>query len=327
MTPTALYVCDGTFRSGFGHAARCLQIAQLMRAARPDLRVVFQGEFSEGAQQRLRSAMPDLVLVTPQDACAADIAFIDRMSDFDDIEACDLALVSAIAGRCRKVVYLASGFTVPTLPQGVVCMGYQPGGPASLPDGVEWSLDYAPVSSHVLRFADLPRDPASALIAFGGAPDERAPCLAARAVASMPAIRHVRVLGSPVNATLPTLPLRADQSVETLRNVPEIGPLLAGAGVVLCSFGNLGYEALALGAPLVLVGTKRFQADLADQFAMLGIATTAGLLDETDDAAMRAALASALDDAVALGARARRLIDGHGLDRIARRLLDLMAND
>lgn len=326
MTPTALFACDGTFRSGFGHAARCLQVAQCMRAAQPGLAVVFQGEFSPGARERLLAAMPDLMLAAPGDDRRADVAFIDRMSDFDDIEACDLGLVADIAARCRKVLYLASGFTVPALPADVICLGYQPGGPDPLPAGVDWSLDYAPVSSELLRHRGRPRDPASALIAFGGAPDERAPCLAARAVAAMPSIRRVRVLGSPVNATMAPLPLRADQQVETCRNVPEIGPLLAEAGVVLCSFGNLGYEALALGAPLVLVGTKRFQSDLADRFAALGIATTAGLLDESGDAAMQAALAAALADGAAMGARARRLIDGHGIDRIANRLLGLLGH-
>lgn len=317
MIESALFVCDGHFLSGFGHAARCLQIARILVRKYPTIRIFFQGEYVPGARQRLEDGLAQIVFARPTEKVRADVALIDRMSDFDDIEVSDRELIGRVAANCQRTTYLASGITQPDLPDNVTCIGYQPSLQSRSPKAKNWSLDFAPVSSELLRHAACKRDAASALISFGGAPDDRAPRIAANAIAAMRDIRDVKVLLSPVNGDDLKLTLRPDQQVSYLRNVPEVGPLLAQSGVVLASFGNLGYEALALGAPLCLLGTKKFQADLAETFAKLNIATTAGLIDDGAQGRMMYALRDAIDRSEELSANAKRLIDGYGIDRIA----------
>ena len=322
MIGSALFVCDGHFRSGFGHAARCLQIAQILVRKNPAIKIIFYGEYASGARQRLEAGLARIVFAQPTEAVKADVALIDRMSDFDDIEACDRKLVESVAANCHRTIYLASGLTQPDLPNHVTCIGYQPSPQARSSQAKNWSLDYAPVSSDLLKYRSSGRDTASALISFGGAPDDRAPRIAAYAIAAMEDITYVKVLLSPVNGDVLELPLRTDQRVTYFRNIPEVGLLLAQSGVVLASFGNLGYEALALGAPLCLLGTKKFQADLAEEFAKRNVATTAGLLDDGAQGRMALALRDAIERRDELSANAKLLIDGFGIDRIARVLLD-----
>ncbi len=322
MTGSALFVCDGHFRSGFGHAARCLQIAQILVRKNPAIKIIFHGEYALGARQRLEAGLARIIFARPTETMKADLALIDRMSDFDDIEACDRKLVENVSANCLRTFYLASGLTQPDLPDHVTCIGYQPSSQARSSQAKNWSLDYAPVSSDFLKYRASERDTATALISFGGAADDRAPRIAAHAIAGRQDITNVKVLLSPVNGNDLELPLRSDQRVSYLRNVPEVGPLLAQSGVVLASFGNLGYEALALGAPLCLLGTKKFQADLAEEFAKRNVATTAGLLDDGAQDRTALALRDAIERRDELSANAKLLVDGFGIDRIAHVLLN-----
>ena len=323
-----LFVCDANDRSGFGHAARCLKVARSVLARKPESEAIFQGEFSEGARKALIAMLPDIAFISADDNFFADVALIDRMSDFDDIEACDSVLVARIARRCGKTVYLTSGVSVPLLPDGVVCLGYQPGGPTARPPNLYWGIEYAPVSSDLLRHTIAPRCRDSALIAFGGAPDDRALFQGVRAFALIPEIIRINVLLSPVNdRPIGNLPFRPDQEVSYCRGLPSIGPLLAQSGVVLASFGNLGYEALAIGAPLCFLGTKKFQSDLACAFAKMNIATTAGLLCDSSFSAIAEACREALERADELSRNAQALIDGNGIDRIADFLLSSARNE
>ena len=65
-------------------------------------------------------------------------------------------------------------------------------------------------------------------------------------------------------------------------NLKSISPLLYGAGVVVASFGNLSYEALAHKAPLCLVGTKKFQARYGEFLVKEKLAYNAGLINKYD---------------------------------------------
>lgn len=321
------FVCDATELSGFGHAARCLKVAQSALRRRPNIDILFQGQFSQGARKALANLMPEIIFLSKEERCFAEVALIDRMSDFEDIEACDLDLVGRVVRENGNTIYLASGVTAPPLPDRVVCLGYQPDGPSSRPPNLYWGLNYAPVSSDLLCHRILPRYRNTALVAFGGAPNDQAIFQGAQAIARISEITRVTVLCSPIkNGPLNNLPFRLDQEVSYLHNLPCIGPLLAQSGIVLTSFGNLGYEALALGAPLCLVGSKGFQRDLADSFARMNIATTAGLLSDSSFEAIAVACKEALERADELSSNGREMIDGHGIDRIANLLFDVQQN-
>lgn len=320
MTGTTLFVCDGHFRSGFGHASRCLEVAQKLITMVPRGLFVFQGVYSNGAKQLLMQGLPHIRFADPNERVEATVAFIDRMSNFEDIEACDHSLVSEITSRCEATYYLSSGVTVPKFADRVRCIGYQPGGPRSDPPDLMWGLEYSPVSSSILQYASQRRNHHSAFVGLGGAPDDRGLILAAEALASLSNITEVTVLLSPVNSVSGSYPFRPSQKVKYIRNVREVGPYLAKSGIVLASFGNLAYQALALGSPLCLLSTKRFQVELAEQFVRLGIAVNAGSVDGCLPVSLGEKMTLTLRHADILAEKARLLIDGYGIDRISQLL-------
>src|SRR5204863_8154094 len=94
----------------------------------------------------------------------------------------------------------------------------------------------------------------------------------------MPEVKRIDVLLSPVNEHPAKAILdRSRKAVFQHRNGPSVTPLLSRAGLVIASYGHLGWAALGLGAPLCLIGQKRFQADLAAALASAGHALVAGL--------------------------------------------------
>jgi spore coat polysaccharide biosynthesis predicted glycosyltransferase SpsG len=316
-----LFVCDAHAAMGFGHASRCLRLGKLVtdRLRRDDLRppIAFQGTFSAGARARLAAASPGLPLHLPAAHPRSDVVVIDRMADTEDPDAWDPGLVDELRGRCQRVVYLASGRTAPGLPTDVECIGYQPGGPAPRPPRLRWGFEYAPVAVDEVG-PPVKRDPTRALVALGGSPDDAALTLVLAVLGEVSEITTIDVLVSPVNE-VPAEPisLGSGKTVALHRNVPSVAPLLARAGLVVASYGHLGWEALALGAPLCLVGQKRFQADMAAALAAAGLAVSAGLAAPDARERLHEAVSRTLAERERLSARARASVDGLGLARIA----------
>jgi len=277
----------------------------------------FQGHFSAGALARLASAVPDLPVLPPGTAARAEVAVIDSMSDTEDPDAWDPDLVDDVRKRCRRVIFLASGNTAPQLPDDVECIGYQPGGPTPCPPAIRWGFEYAPVAIDDVG-SPTDRDSGRALIALGGSQDDLALNLVLEVVGDVPEIKAIDLLVSPVNEVPSSaMEFKSAKPVFLHRNISSVTPLLSRAGLVVASYGHLGWEALALGAPLCLIGQKRFQADLAGALASAGLAVSAGLAEPGANTRLHQALVQTLLEREPLGARARAAVDGRGLARIA----------
>jgi spore coat polysaccharide biosynthesis predicted glycosyltransferase SpsG len=147
------------------------------------------------------------------------------------------------------------------------------------------------------------------------------------ALAHVETVKAVDILLSPVNPAQPDASLlRPDQTLTTHSAVPDIVPLLSHAEVVLASYGHLGYEALALGRPVCLIGQKRFQAAYAERLQQAGLAVAAGLVEALQPAALAAALRETFAASGRIAAMARRHIDTRGLQRTADLILDTYAH-
>ena len=315
-----LFFTHARVDTGFGHAARAGQLARLLKMCDPRLDIGFAGDFTPGARAFLAAGGAAFA----EDDAHARVGVYDRMDDPEHPELWDAAALDAARARCARLVFMANGLSRPALPAGVIAIGYKPGGPPPSPPDLYWGLQYAPVAAYMLPEAPVAREPRRALVALGGAGGAAALATVLGALARIAEITEVDVLDSPVKPLhVSAAPLRVDQELTVHRGVARVTPLLARAGVVVASYGHLAYEALACGAPVCLVGLKRFQADYAARLAARGLAVAGGRLGEVDSAALTDAVRTTLAQADALSAAARRAVDGHGLDRVADLILNL----
>lgn len=312
-----MFITDATAETGFGHAARCARVAERLEELAGGIDIVFEGRFSDQARQGLEN-LSTARLVPVGATESSRVAVHDTMVDPENPEAWDRERFESARARAGHMIFMANGTTRPDLPDGVDCIGYKPGGPDPAPPSLRWGLEYAPVSSAMLPSRPVARDATRALVALGGAKDDRALRLALSALARIGPIAHIDILLSPVNRFAPDEShQRPGQTLEFHRNLPTVSPLLAAAGLVVASYGHLGYEALALGAPLCLVGQKRFQATYATRLAERGLCVAAGHADELDEESLAQSIAETMRRAPTLSGAARAAIDGRGLDRIA----------
>lgn len=317
-----LFVSDATPKTGFGHAARCVSIAQLLLKQDNSLRVGFQGQYSDGARSLLMHGLRTASFFTPETAVKAQVTVIDRMHDTEDPNAWDRDLLETLQKRSVSLVHLTSGMNDPALPDGITCIGFQPGGPPSRPPHLLWSMDFAPVSFSLEPEEKVERDPERLLVAFGGARDSSAIELTMGALEKLPQIASVDILGSPVNDPALLDAARSESREISLHNsVPSVLPLLRRARVVLVSFGHVVYEAMACGAAACVIGQKRFQAEMADCLAGEGLVVSGGLAADTTAISLASALEKTWTQAGKFAERGCRAVDGRGLDRIADVLL------
>ena len=323
------FVVDALPDTGFGHAARCMALAELVDAAAPDRDILFEGRFSPGALTRVKRCTAVRRIVDPDAALTAHVSVIDRMSDPVDINAWDIALTERIAATSEKTIAIFSGDRAPTLPATVCGIGYQPlDGDA--PAGWSWDLDYAPVGSDFLAGAgdmtEAPQ-PGRVLIAMGGAADPAPTRDAIAAALEIDGAGDIEVLVSPLLEGAEALKDDFDSPRIVWRSqVDDVRPLLRRTSVVMTSYGNLGFEALALGKPVCFLGQKPFQARMAARLAARGVATSAGLAGEAGRSAIRDALARTFVEADALSRNAAALVDGKGLDRIRDKILEALGD-
>jgi len=317
------FVCNGDSRTGYGHVARCLQLARLSEAERSHVEISFQGSYSDATDRRIRQVLPEAELRPEDEVADADVAVFDRLGHPDELNSHAEALIAKVTEHAARMIYIASGTEAPALPVTAQCIGYQPGGPTPAPPRLLWGWDYAPVAPDLLSYRAAVRDPTRVLVALGGNLDAAPLHLVMSALARFEAIRHIDVLLSPVVEAV-ELHGAAHQSLSRHSNVASVGPLLARAGLAIASFGNLTYEALALGTPVCLLAQKAFQHDLAGALAGLGLAVDAGLAGDIDDGALANAIARTRALAPTLAQRGLATVDGLGLQRIAKLIANTM---
>ncbi len=320
------FVCNGDSRTGFGHVARCLSLARLSASLREPVQVSFQGSYSESTARRIHETLPDAIIRAEWQTEDIDVAVFDRLGEPDELNSHAEGLIAEVAEHADRMIYIASGTRPPRLPDQSQCVGYQPGGPEPTPPKLLWGWDYAPVAPELLSHRRTPRDPRRALIALGGCPVDGPLRLAVAALARFEAIYHIDVLVSPVGAS-GELRAAPHQFLHRHSNLPSVGPLLAHAGVVITSFGNLTYEALALAAPVCLLAQKMFQLQLARSFANLGLAVNAGSASELDAEGLSGAIARTLASAPTLVRGGPATVDGFGLQRIADLIVGTARNE
>jgi UDP-2,4-diacetamido-2,4,6-trideoxy-beta-L-altropyranose hydrolase len=287
-------VADGGARHGFGHVGRCLALWEAMDGAAS----FALGEPSVDSFLSARGAAP------AADAGDAPVVLLDR------VEPTDAAQVRALQQTGRRVVLLddrgAGRMVADLVVDPPTASGWPPAGPNRLA-GFEHVLLRREVSK-----ARRASSPSEVLLALGGSdPTGLTPLLAAALADAGVALAVNLGPGYGAERDLPGRVLDAPE---------QFAGELAGARLLVASYGHALLEAAHLGVPAVVVVTRADHLEHATAFVGHG---TAELVDMSDGArpAELAALVQALladgDRAGALAARGRALVDGRGARRVA----------
>lgn len=315
MTVDVLFVTDANASAGFGHTARCLAICQLLD---PNHEVAFQGDFSPHARARIEAAYPRAKIWAPEEPVEARVGFIDRLAHPDKLDFQDETFIQKIAARTARLIALSSGFSALKLPAGAICVGYQPSDVKPYPPHLLWSYDYAPVPHGFCAQEGPIRDEKRLLIALGGHPNDAPLRRVLGAVSNLAQITDVDVLLSPAMARTEGDYVAGEHQTLTLHeNVPSVAPLLLHAGGVIASYGNLVYEALAIGCAVCVVGQKAFQVQLAEAMAAEGCVVFGGAVADALVPDFNVRVLDTFQRAESLARRGQELIDGKGLARLA----------
>ncbi len=322
--PEVLFLCTADARVGFGHLRRCLTVAA--RLDRAGVRVAFAGQLDAAAREQLRATLPQVPVGDAGDA--APLAVLDCMFDPQDPDHYDLDFLRAVAARHAQVVLVTSSIRVPPELPVTAVVGHMLEPVARPTFTLYRGLEWAPVAPEAVAWRDTTRDfpdpPRRVLVAFGNWADPAGARLALEALDRTGWPCSVQVLLPPaLRPHRPELARAAGRpACEVLTDVPSVFPLLHAADLLVGSYGNLTFEALALGVPTVVVAIKPFMHAYAARLAALGALINAGEVGDLTPSALAGQLtALTASTRRALSRQGRALVDGQGLARLADLLL------
>lgn len=311
-----VFYCDGNSDLGFGHVARCISLAQTVEQNCAECRILFCGHYSDAVSARIAEKLPGAAFEAGGMFPAARVAVIDRMANTADPSDWDENFLNNACAASGSVIYIASGIRVPAPRSNMISVGYQPFAAIAARPDLHWGLEFAPVPPGFQTVCAAARQPDRAFVGIGGGGSAQSLSVILEALDGVDGIRRIDVLVSPVAEYGADAPITG-KPVSFHSNIPSLAPLLARAGLVVASLGNLMIEALSLGAPVCVVGQKAFQVEYGKQFETLGLAVSGGILGQVTPRALSAAFEQTLANADRLSANARAQIDDNGLVRIA----------
>ena len=161
------------------------------------------------------------------------------------------------------------------------------------------------------------------LVAFGGADNYNAPLKVAQALAALSSNAQITFLLSPLydryhelNEYLKGSPLH----YETISNVRSVLPLLTKTDLMLCSAGNICFEASAVGAPLILMNQVQRQNEIAQAFAQKTFVKNLGMVAEVSQGKLQETISEVVANhslRKKMSLHQKQFVDGRGLERVS----------
>jgi hypothetical protein len=306
---------DAHERMGFGHASRCIQLAELVASSHPGLKAAIVGELGPRARARVLSRLPGAETLSALASPPGRVAIVDRLADHEDPESLDVSLVERLAKTNEKVFALATGARAFALPTNAVLIGYQPGDVTPCAPNLFWGLAYAPVALHAP--GQQRSRSGRVLVGLGGAEDDRCLRNVLLACSRLEGVRAIDVLLSPAMRVDPRHIADVDARIVLHEDVPSVAPLIADADVVVTSYGHLMWEAVASGSAICVFGQKDFQVAWAKRLSETGVIVAGGDARTITASIALEALRETRSRAALLRERTRGLVDGQGLFRVA----------
>jgi spore coat polysaccharide biosynthesis predicted glycosyltransferase SpsG len=297
--------------TGFGHVARCVNIVKLLRNYNKELDIVFIGEFSQNAIEWINSQV-NINYVEPSHS---NVAIYDRMDDAEFPERFSASNIRVIKNKCNKLIFFANSPIKPKLPEDIIIIGQYLDVKQSNNINSFFGLKFAPTLNS--KNSNTKKLKNNIFVALGGAKGFNNINKCMEAISHINYFKTIDVLESPLNPLKDNIiSLRPDQKITYHSNIPNIEDSLSKAGLVLASYGHLGYQALAQGAALCLIGQKKCQAEYANTLSKSSLCISVGLINEVSIENIVIALEETIKKADILSKNAQEKLDGKGLQRI-----------
>ncbi len=282
-----VYVCDAMPGIGMGHLSRGLEVlAELIRYA-PGLHLGLAGTYSGTAWEFLERRIPEGVVLAEEGdpGWSARVVVLDTMAEPGNPAALDGARAASLRRRCGELVLVSSAVEVETVPEIGVLIDHMPRvrilGPR--PGRCHVGLEFAPVGAEFFEVEPEPPGECSSLVAvIGGSERQIGPTVVAELFAEGPG-SSFESMEMVVSTHYPPEDLeglrRRHPNWTVHRNIDTLVPLLARAAAVICTYGNITWESLALGRPTFVLGYAAFQVRYADLLDAMGLVVSCGPFD------------------------------------------------
>jgi spore coat polysaccharide biosynthesis predicted glycosyltransferase SpsG len=259
-----IFYCKVTNASGFGHGARCSKIANIILGYNKNLKIGIKGEFSNNSKKLMKNECSNLEFYTNNNFIQSKIGFIDMIFDTENPDIFDDKFISEVEKNSKKTIFLSSGTILPKIKNNNIYIGYQPTTTKFNKNNIYWGFKFAPTCK-IENFNEVKREDNSIFIALGGFKNNIELEILIDAINAIKEVKTLNILNSPVNDKiyLDKNKYRDDLKIKIHQNVETIIPFLCKSSIVIASYGNLCFEALAYNAPLCIVAQKPFQNSYA----------------------------------------------------------------
>ncbi len=323
-----LVVCDADDLKGFGHLSRCIYILEeLLALLETPIHVYFDGSYSEKAKGTVNNRLPKGSYEwKSKDVRYFDVGLIDTMFDVYDMDFYPNDRLREISKRCNQVLLIASSRTIPDqLPENFSVIGHMLDESSNRRPHVFSGLKYAPVTKEVTQYFPegvlCRKEIKQIFIGIGSWKDSRSLYMILDAIAEEEFRGRVQVLLS-LSHQQCCEDLRSKYcsllNIDFLQNIPTVYPYLSESDLVFCSYGNLMFEAMALGRVCAVIGLKNFQSEysslLAEKEVIHFIASTTNLKIESIRETFKLLDYNKRND---LSKKSANSIDGLGIHRLA----------
>ena len=311
------FYLDATTHKGFGHGSRCLKIAKIL-LKNNKFSICFVGDIDSKVKNFIKDEVSSITFEKNILNIKSKVSFIDMMFNSDDPDYLDKNFINNVNVNSNSTIILYSGVKIPSLSEDIICIGYQPSIEDNLRKNLLWSINYAPT----LKLEEMQtskRNNEYAFIALGGYKNNDGINLLLNILSSILEIKHIDILQSPVNTKLDLkcLNSRKDLKIDVHYLIKSVSPFLSRSGLVLASYGNLCFEALAHGAPLGVLGQKKFQIEYASLLEEKKVALAIGELSIKKKYYIKEKIYQLIKNRNILSKNASLFVQPDGLQRIS----------
>ena len=340
-----VYRCDATPEVGFGHLKRGIDLVEAVKARVP-FEARFLGTFADRARAFIVGRLGEVTIPVsnePKDdgklramlgELRPDLAVVDLLE-----RDADPGFMRIFRDTCRTTVAITDDARKRAIDADLVvnCNPTQEASWYAEPQRYRLGLRYfladpALTAERRRTVPPIRGNRARVFVGFGGRDVGDSKRRIVDALEPLKERLHLDLLVTPFSPSMETLlaHLKAtdwDAALHQSLSPPALAALIADADLAICSMGNVGYEVLLIGCPLITVNLVARQDEIATCLAASGAVINLGMVDRLEPDRLRGAVARLVDsedERRRMSKAGQVLCDGQGLGRVADLVVDLL---